>query len=104
METRLGGEPANSWRRAYRGKSRCLWWRCRAVGSPTNCRGRRWSRFYSRRVSLLEHEDGIAVSIRLTRVPAGPCGNRPVQGRAYLPDTPETLGCSPKSVMGVEAL
>src|SRR5215469_10602207 len=91
METRRGGEPANSWRRDSREKSRCPWWRRRAVGNQTNYRVRRWNRCYSRRASLLEHDDGIAVSIRLTRVPAGPCCIRPVQGRACPPDTPERL-------------
>jgi DNA primase len=37
--------------------------------------------FCAGRTALPEHEDGMAVSIRLTRVPAGPCRNRPVRQR-----------------------
>jgi len=39
--------------------------------------------------------DGITVSIRLTRVPAGPCCIRPVQGRGCPPDTPDEIVSRP---------
>jgi hypothetical protein len=57
------------------------WLGCRRAGSQTNCRARKSKGLCARQTALPEHENGMAVSIRLTRVPAGPCRNRPVRRR-----------------------
>src|SRR5215471_4955587 len=85
METRLGGEPAVSWRDGCGEKSRSPWRKCRAVGNRTNCRARKSTGFCVGRAALPQDDYDFAVSIRLTRVPASPCSNRPVRRKLCFP-------------------
>src|SRR5262249_20892870 len=85
METKSGGEPAVSWRGGCEEKSRSPWPRRRGGGNRTNRQAEKSTLFCVRPGALPQDDYAFAVSIRLTRVPAGPCCNRPVRRRLCFP-------------------